>query len=67
MSALSLLWGVRAFYIDEINDLDQAIELSTQILKDKGMIKSGDYVIHVASTPMRVSHLTNMLKVSRVD
>jgi len=66
MSALSLLWGVRAFYITEIQNVDKAIDLSIQILKDKGAIKTGDYVIHVASTPMHLSHKTNMLKVSMV-
>ncbi len=67
MSALSLFWGVKAFYIDEIHNIDQAIELSIQILKEKGAISSGDYVIHVASTPMQVSHKTNMLKVSKIE
>jgi len=67
MSSLSLLWGVHAFYIDEIGNIDQAIELSIHILKEKGMIKIGDYVIHVASTPMHISHKTNMLKVSMVE
>ncbi len=67
MSALSLLWGVRAFYIDEIESVNQAIDLSTKILKDKGMLSSGDYVIYVASIPLKVTHKTNMLKVSRVE
>lgn len=67
MSALSMLWGVRAFYIDIIDDIDQAIDLSIQILKEEGMLKSGDFVIHVASTPMQISHKTNMLKVSLVE
>ncbi len=67
MSVLSMLWGVRAFYIDEINNIDQAIELSIQILKQKGCLKAGDYIIHVASTPMHITHKTNMLKVSLVE
>lgn len=67
MSVLSMLWGVRAFYIDEINNIDQAVDLSIQILKEKGRLAAGDYVIHVASTPMHITHKTNMLKVSRVE
>jgi pyruvate kinase len=67
MSSLSLLWGVRAFYIDKIENIDQAIDRSIQILKEKGMITAGDYVIHVASTPMQITHKTNMLKVSKVE
>ena len=67
MSALSLLWGVRAFYIDEIESVNQAIDLSTKILKEKGMLSFGDYVIYVASIPLKVTHKTNMLKVSMVQ
>lgn len=67
MSVLSMLWGVRSFYIDEINNIDQAIEMSIRILKNKGRLVAGDYVIHVASTPMHITHKTNMLKVSRVE
>jgi len=66
LSALSLLWGVRAFHFDEVDNVDAAIELSIKILKKKNVLKPGDYVIHVASTPMHISHKTNMLKVTKV-
>ncbi|NOZ35837.1 MAG: pyruvate kinase [Chlorobi bacterium] len=66
LSALSLLWGVRAVLFEEVDNVDDAIELSIRILKGKGLLKSGDYVIHVASTPMHISHKTNMLKVTKV-
>ncbi|NPA68270.1 MAG: pyruvate kinase [Chlorobi bacterium] len=67
ISALSLLWGVRAVHFEEVDNVDQAIELSVNILKEKGLIKKGDYVIHVASTPMNITHKTNMLKVTKVE
>lgn len=66
LSALSLLWGVRAVLFNEISSVDEAIELSVKVLKDRGLLKSGDFVIHVASTPMNVTHKTNMLKVTKV-
>lgn len=66
LSALSLLWGVRAVLFNEVSSVDDAIELSINILKEKKLIKPGDYVIHVASTPMHISHKTNMLKVTKV-
>ena len=65
-SILSLLWGVRAFYIEEHTDIDKAIKCSIEILKKENYIKTGDYVIHVASTPLKITHKTNMLKVSKV-
>jgi pyruvate kinase len=67
MSALSMLWGVRAVHFNEVDSVDEAIELSIKILKNKGLLFPGDYVIHVASTPMRLSHKTNMLKVTKVE
>ena len=65
--ALSMLWGVRAIHFDEVDSVDEAVTLSINILKEKGLLKVGDYVIHVASTPMKVSHKTNMLKVTKVE
>lgn len=67
LTALSMLWGVRAVHFEELDNIDIAIEKSIDILQEKGLVKKGDYVIHVASTPMHVSHKTNMLKVTKVS
>jgi len=67
LSALSLLWGVRAFYFTEMDDINNAINKSIKILKEQNFLNSGDYVIHVGSIPMSVTHKTNMLKVSKVE
>ncbi len=66
LSILSLLWGVKAFKFDEFTNINDAIKESIEILKTNKQLKPGDYVIHVASTPMKVSHKTNMLKVTMV-
>jgi pyruvate kinase len=66
LSVLSLLWGVKAVYFGEASNVDEAVDLSIRILKEKGLLETGDYVIHVASTPMHVTHKTNMLKVTKV-
>jgi pyruvate kinase len=67
MSVLSLYWGVKAFYFEQQIQIDDAIENSITILKQKGYLKPGDMVIHVASTPLKISHKTNMLKVTQVQ
>ncbi|MCF6367191.1 MAG: pyruvate kinase [Bacteroidales bacterium] len=67
LNALALLWGVRAMHFSEVDSVDEAIGLSISILKEKGLVQTGDYVIHVASTPMHISHKTNMLKVTKVE
>ncbi len=67
LSALSLLWGVKAFHFTNMEEINTAIESSIELLKKKGFLKPGDYVIHVGSTPLKVTHKTNMLKVTKVE
>lgn len=67
LSVLSLLWGVKAFLFNEFDSTNAAISSSINILKKKKLLKTGDYIIHVASTPLKVTHKTNILKVTRVE
>lgn len=67
LSVLSLLWGVRSFHVNEFNEINEAITMSINILKEQGLVKKDDYIIHVASTPLKVTHKTNMLKVTKVE
>jgi pyruvate kinase len=63
---ISLVWGVRPFYLDTYDQLDKAITDSVRILKDKKLLEEGDCVVHVGSTPLNLHGRTNMLKVSWV-
>jgi pyruvate kinase len=63
---MSLVWGVRAFYFDDHNTMDDAIQHSISFLKDNEYIKAGDVVVHVGSAPFEDKGQTNMLKVSWV-
>jgi pyruvate kinase len=63
---LPLLWGVNTFYFPLFDSIDQAIDYSINILKQQGLVKEGDLVIHVASTPITAKDRTNMIKLSRV-
>ncbi len=67
LSILSLLWGVRAFYFDDLEDLNTAIDKTIDFLKSKGYLEAGDYVIHVGSIPKQVTNKTNIMKVTRVE
>lgn len=67
LSSLSLLWGVKAFYFDNVNNFNEAIDDSIKILKEQKLIETDDIIIHVASTPLQVTHKTNILKVTRVN
>lgn len=63
---MSLVWGVRAFYLEEYDEMNSAIKLSKNILQDKGLIKEQDTIIHVGSIPLNKRGQTNMMKVSYV-
>lgn len=63
---LNLLWGVRCFYYDKNISTDHTIADIKMILKKKGFIKEGDYIINIASIPLHEKGRANMLKLSAV-
>ena len=67
LKALSLVWGVRAFYYDKLESTDQTIADVNEILKSENLIEVGDVVINTASVPITKKGKTNMLKVSVVE
>ena len=67
LNALSLVWGVRAFYYDKLESTDQTIADVNNILKEKNLIEAGEVVINTASVPITKKGKTNMLKVSVVE
>jgi pyruvate kinase len=67
VNQLSLSWGVRAFYYDEEESLDDIIFDQITILKERGFVKTGDTIVNTGSTPV-ASHLpTNVLKITKID
>ena len=67
VNQLSLSWGVRAFYYDEENSLDDIINDQIGILKERGFLKTGDIVVNTGSTPVHLHLSTNILKISAVE
>jgi pyruvate kinase len=66
LQKISLVWGIRPFYLHTYNDLDKAIQESIEMLRDKKLLTEGDCVIHVGSTPLNLHGRTNMMKVSKI-
>ncbi|HEX6179982.1 MAG TPA: pyruvate kinase, partial [Chitinophagaceae bacterium] len=56
INQLSLSWGVRAFFYDEEESLDDIFEDQIGILKERGFISSGSIVVNTGSIPVH-SHL----------
>lgn len=67
VNQLSLSWGVRAFYYDEENSLDDIIFDEINILKERGFLKKGDVVVNTGSTPVHLHLPTNVLKITKVE
>lgn len=67
VNQLSLSWGVRAFFYDEEESLDDIIFDQIEILKERGFIVSGNTVVSTGSTPVHLHLPTNMLKITRIE
>jgi pyruvate kinase len=67
INQLSLSWGVRAFYYDEEESLDDIIFDQIEILKQRGFLKKGDVVVNTGSTPVDLHLPTNTVKISVVE
>jgi len=60
------VWGIKAFYLDHRTHINDAIDSTLKILKDKGHIKDDDVAVHVGSIPVIKRGNTNMMKISYV-
>lgn len=67
VNQLSLSWGVRAFFYDEEESLDNIVNDQINILKERGFLQSGDVVVNTGSTPIHLHLPTNVIKVTKVD
>ena len=67
INQLSLSWGVRAFFYDEEESLDDIIFDQINILKGRGFIKTGDIVVNTGSIPVQLHLPTNTLKITKIE
>ncbi|MEO6831455.1 MAG: pyruvate kinase [Chitinophagaceae bacterium] len=64
---LSLSWGVTALYYDKEESIDRVLVEQIEMLKEKGLLKTGDVVVSTGSMPIQQHLPTNMLKVTTVE
>ena len=67
VNQLSLSWGVRAFFYDEEESMDDIIQDQIQILKARGFLLEGNVVVNTGSIPIQLHLPTNMLKITKVE
>ncbi len=67
LNALSLVWGVRAFYYDQLESTDKTITDVNEMLKQENLVEAGEVLINTAAIPIEKQGKTNMLKVTVVE
>jgi pyruvate kinase len=60
----SLVWGVRAFYDDKYESSDVTIRDIKNYLKQIELLKSGEIVVNVFSTPLEEKGMANTIKLN---
>ena len=66
LAMVSLIWGVKGFYYDKFESTDSTINDLEEFLKNKNLLKEGDFYINVASMPIQTKGKTNTIKLSQV-
>lgn len=67
VSQLCLSWGVRAFFYDEEESLDDIFSDQIEILRERGFIQKGDVIVSTGSTPVHLHLPTNVIKIAQVE
>lgn len=67
LATMNLCWGVQCFYYDRFTTTDETITDTTEILKNAGHIKEGDFIVNTGSMPIEKRYRTNMLRLTLVD
>ena len=66
LNTLSLVWGVIGFYYNKFESTDNTIEETQSMLKSVGILKKNDFVVNIASMPIKEKGMTNMLKLEKI-
>lgn len=64
---LSMVWGVRAFYLENTGQIEDYVDRSMNFLREADLAVPGDTIVHVGSIPLQEHGKTNMLKLSYIE
>ena len=67
LNQLNLLWGVKAFYYDNLESTDVTVEEINEIAHKKGYVKKEDFLINLASMPLHAKGMVNTLRISAIQ
>ncbi len=66
LNMVSLVWGVRGFFYDNMESTDKTFEEVKEVVKKENLVSEGDLIIQIASMPIYESGMTNMLKINEI-
>ena len=64
---LSLLWGVNAFYYDNLESTDVTIKEINDMAIDHKYVEKVDFLINLAAMPIDDKGMVNTLRVSEIE
>jgi pyruvate kinase len=67
LTQLNLLWGVKSFYYEKSVSTDDTVTDVNNIVKEKGYVKKGDFLINLAAMPITEKGMVNTLRVSEIE
>ena len=67
LNKLSLHWGVRGFYYDNMESTDATFVDITKQLKAEGLVQSGNRIVQLASMPIEAKGTTNTIRIKDVQ
>lgn len=67
LTQLNLLWGVKSFYYEKSVSTDDTVVDVNNIVKEKGYVKKGDFLINLAAMPIVEKGMVNTLRVSEIE
>lgn len=67
LTQLNLLWGVKSYYYDKRVSTDDTVTDVNNIVKEKGYVKKGDFLINLAAMPIVEKGMVNTLRISEID
>ena len=66
LQKLSLIWGVRTFYVQSYEIINDVYIESIRILKMNHLVEKGDILVHIGSIPLNRKGSANIIKVTQV-
>jgi pyruvate kinase len=67
VTQLNLLWGVKSFFYDKNVSTDDTVTDINNIVKQKGYVEKGDFLINLAAMPIKDKGMVNTLRVSEIE